>query len=132
MKISTQIDAFLTFLRACEQQYHMAVAEEQETNDLTNDLYHFMEFSDENPDKLLQMARELVKTRRRRRAAKDTVSELAPLQDWLLENQPVVRSLEALLGTVRKVERKNENRIYTPRILSSPPEPKTPKENYSG
>lgn len=78
MKASTQIDAFLTFLRDCEQQYHMAVSEEQEANDITNDFHHFMEFGDENPEDLLAMSRALVEARRRRRVAKNTISELTP------------------------------------------------------
>ena len=34
---SNQIEAFLTFLRDCEQRYHMAEADEQEANAITND-----------------------------------------------------------------------------------------------
>ena len=43
---SNQIEAFLTFLRDCEQRYHMAEADEQEANAITNDILHALELSE--------------------------------------------------------------------------------------
>lgn len=40
---SENIDIFLSFLRECEQKYHMAEADEQEANNLTQDILHSLE-----------------------------------------------------------------------------------------
>lgn len=112
---SNQIDTFLAFLRDCEQQFHMAEAEEQEANAVTNDIHHSMELEDHSKIELLQLAEELTEVRRQRRRAKDTISELTPVLEYLENNRADVKRLERLLGDVRKAERKTENRIYTPR-----------------
>ena len=43
---SEQIDMFLSFLRDCEQQYRMAEADEQETNNITQDILHSLELEE--------------------------------------------------------------------------------------
>lgn len=63
----------------------------------------------------LALAEELADTRRKRREAKDAIAETSPVVAWLEDNRAVVKSLERLLGEVRKAERIAENRIYTPR-----------------
>ena len=95
---STSIEDFLTFLRTCEQSYHMAEADEQEADSITQDLLHSIE------------------VRKLRRTAKDTMGQTAPILDWIEQNRSVVKGLEQLLGAVRKAERSAENRIYTPRV----------------
>ncbi len=112
---SGAIEAFLAFLRECEQRYHMAEADEQEANDEIQDILHSLELEEHEYREFAQMGKELKTARRRRRAAKDTMSETAPVLNWVEENRPVVKGLERLLGDVRKVERNAENRIYTPR-----------------
>ena len=112
---SNKIDDFLTFLRDCEQRFHMAEAEEQEANAITNDIHHSMEFLEHGDNDVLQLGRELIAARRQRRRAKDCMLETAPILAWLEENRQVVKSLERLLGEARKAERSIENRIYTPR-----------------
>lgn len=112
---SQHIDAFLTFLRDCEQRCHMAEADELEANAVTNDIHHALELEDHEPAELLALAEELADTRRKRREAKDAIAEASPVVAWLEDNRTVVKSLEKLLGDVRKAERFAQNRIYTPR-----------------
>ena len=112
---SPYIDAFLTFLRDCEQRCHMAEADELEANAVTNDIHHALELEDHDPAPLLALAEERADTRRKRREAKDAIAETSPVLAWLEDNRAVVKSLERLLGEVRKAERIAENRIYTPR-----------------
>lgn len=112
---SPSIDAFLAFLRDCEQRCHMAEADELEANAVTNDIHHALELEEHDPVELLALAEELADTRRKRRAAKDAIAETSPVVAWLEDNRAVVKSLERLLGEVRKAERIAENRIYTPR-----------------
>ena len=120
---SQQIDSFLTFLRNCEQRYHMAEADELEANAITNDIHHSLESSGftnwqlevQSDGEVLALGLELASIRRKRRAAKDILSETAPVLAWMEENRAVIKGLEQLLGEVRKAERAVENRIYTPR-----------------
>jgi len=112
---SEQIDAFLTFLRDCEQRFHMTEAEEQEANAVTNDIHHSLELEEHGDGEILQLAKELTQARRQRQKAKDEMDALSPVLLWVEENRSVVKGLERLLGDVCKAERRAENRIYTPR-----------------
>lgn len=112
---SPQLDAFLTFLRDCEQRYRMAEADEQEANAVTNDIHHSLELEEHTDAEVLALGLELSEVRRKRRTAKDVMAETAPVLAWAEENRTVIKSLERLLGEVRKAERSAENRIYTPR-----------------
>lgn len=114
--ISENIDAFLEFLRDCESQFKMAEAEEQEANAATNDINHFLELEEHDETEILRFAKELIKIRRQRRDAKNKIETLGPVLSWIDENMSVIKGLERLLGEVRKVERKAENRAYVPRI----------------
>lgn len=112
---SDQIEAFLTFLRGCEQRYHMSEAEELEANAITNDIHHDLELVEHSESELLELAFELTSARKKRRVAKDCMAETAPVLAWVEENRKTIKSLEQLLGEVRRAERSVENRIYTPR-----------------
>lgn len=112
---SQQIDSFLAFLRNCEQRYHMAEADELEANAITNDILHSLELEAHLDDEVMALGLELAGIRRKRRAAKDILSETAPVLAWMEANRTVIKGLEQLLGEVRKAERAAENRIYTPR-----------------
>lgn len=117
---SQQIDGFLAFLRDCEQRFHMAEADELEANAITNDIHHALELEDHSDSEILSLALELAGTRRKRRAAKDIMAKTAPVLAWMEDSRPVIKSLEKLLGEVRKAERAAENRVYTPRRRRDP------------
>ena len=72
---SQQIDSFLTFLRNCEQRYHMAEADELEANAITNDIHHSLELEVHSDGEVLALGLELASIRRKRREAKDILSE---------------------------------------------------------
>jgi len=118
---SKPIDDFLIFLRECEQRFHMAEADEQEANGITNDIHHSMELVDHDDSEILQLGHELIAARRQRRSAKDTMNETAPVLSWMDGNRATIKSLENLLGEVRKAERIAQNRIYTPRSRKDAP-----------
>lgn len=113
--VSKPIETFLDFLRETEQQYHMAEATETEANGLIQDALHSLEFEEHTYNEYAKLAKELKSARVSRRTAKDTMSQTLPILEWVDANRTVVRSLERLLGDVRKAERNTENRIYTPR-----------------
>lgn len=112
---SQRINEFLTFLRECEQGFHMAEADQQDANNETQDILHSLELEKHSYHERARLATVLAGVRQRRRQAKDRMAVLAPVLDWVDGNRPVVKSLERLLGDVRKMEKNAENRIYTPR-----------------
>lgn len=115
--ISQAIETFLGFLRQCEQSYHMAEADEQEANDETQDILHCLELREHSDEEFLALSKELRETRQKRRTAKDVMNTTQPVLDWLDENRPTVKSMERLLGEVRKAEKNIEGRFYTPKAV---------------
>lgn len=93
----------------------MAEADDQEANGATQDILHSLELQEHGYHEYAQLSRQLRDVRRKRRAAKDTMSFCAPVLSWAEANRNVVKGLERLLGDVRKAERSAEGRIYTPR-----------------
>lgn len=102
---SQQVDDFLTFLRECEQQYHMAEAEEQGAGDITQDILHSLELEEHDYHEYAKLSKDLRDVRKRRRRAKDTMYVINPVLSWSEENRAVIKSLERLLGEIRKAER---------------------------
>lgn len=127
-KISESVDAFLTFLRECEQLYHMARAEEKEANDLTQDILHSLELEPHRYHEYAAMAKELHSVRQKRRIAKDAAQLTELVVAWMSENRGVIKTLERLLGETRKEERQMSNRVYVPRVRK---EAENPAENKS-
>lgn len=113
--ISEQIDAFLTFLREAEQQYAMAQAWLDEAGWQTQDILHAIEFGRYDAKRTARLTRKLQEVRRQRRKAKDTLEFTGRVTAWVTENRLVIKSLERLLGDLRKLERRNQGRMYAPR-----------------
>lgn len=118
---SQGIETFLIYLRETEQRYHMAESDEQEANDMTQDILHSLELQEHDYHEFARLSKKLSGVRQKRRTAKDTMCEAAPVLDWIDANRPVIKSLERLLGDVRKAEKSTKNRIYTPRVRGDSP-----------
>lgn len=114
-EISKKIEELLDFLRETPRLYRIAEANEQEANDITQDILHSLELEDHDYHATAKLAKELKEARIMRRSAKDLMAVTAPVADWVDENKPVIKSLEQVLGYVRKAERNTEGRVYTPR-----------------
>ena len=114
--ISPPLEIFLDYLRECVQVYHIAEDGLAEADALTQDILHSLELEQHNETEYLALAKELAEARRKRRAAKDRLTVTAPVLGWLEGNQSVVKSMERLLGEIRKAERSTENRVYIPRV----------------
>lgn len=112
---SIGISSFLEYIRECNQNYRIAITEEQEANDATQDILHSIELEKNDYHSYAHLAIRLKEVRANRRDAKDIQIQLEPIVEWAEQNQNTIKSIERLLGDVRKAERKTENRIYTPR-----------------
>lgn len=112
---SETISGFLTFLREAAEQCRMSAAEEQLASDETQDILHRLELHDGTYAEDAQLAALLREIRRRRRQAKD-IRELAYQTSlWAEDEKKAVRSLEQLLGDIRKIENRHEERFYANR-----------------
>ena len=114
-KISVGIENFLEYMRQIEQLYHISIANEQEANDATQDILHSLELEEHDYHSSARIARKLKEVRQTRRAAKDLTLKTQVVVNWIDENRKTIKTLEQLLGEVRKMERNTENRIYTPK-----------------
>ncbi len=93
----------------------MAKMRQSEADNETQDILHRLELHNDSYHDMARMSRTLKEVRQNRRAAKDAVSELDPICGWAKENAKVLKSLEQLLGNVRKVEKSTQNRHYMDR-----------------
>lgn len=114
--ISKNIEDFLNFLRETEQQYNISVTTEKENDDATQDILHALELEKQSYHQYAEFAKKLCQIRKDRRVVKDFRMQSEPIVLWIDENKQIIKSLERLLGDVRKIEKKMENRTYIPKV----------------
>ena len=105
----------MDFLRESEQLARISKENEQEANDSTQDILHKLEIQPVSYHEAARLARKLAEVRQSRRMAKDIYNTVSLIVQWAEENKNVVKSLERLLGDVRKSEKFMQNRTYTPK-----------------
>ena len=93
----------------------MAASNEQEANDATQDILHAIELEEHDYHEMAKLGKRLKEVRQQRRAAKDIQEQARLVCEWADSNRQILKSLEQLLGSVRKAEKNVEGRIYTPR-----------------
>ena len=111
---SEYIDEFLTFLREAQMEHPMAGEQQDEANKETQDILHWIEFQQQEPrPEVSERIQDALHTiRQNRREAKDCETITGPVAAWIIQNEPVRKSLERLLGEVRKAEKSTQNRHY--------------------
>ena len=115
MKFSEGVESFLDLLREAESAYRISDATEQEANARTQDYLHSLELESHTYHEYAAISKELVEIRQERRKAKDTMAVTALICEWIENNNKTIKSLEHLLGELRKTETKQENRFYVPK-----------------
>lgn len=115
MKYSDNIESFLEFLRQAKREYQIAIAEEKEKDAASQDLDHYLELGDNGYHDMARIAKKRKQVRQERRQAKDRQQALKPVTDWMCQNPRVIKSLEELLGAVRRAEKALQGRTYTPK-----------------
>lgn len=115
MEESKHLEAFLSFLRNAKVEHQAAIEEETLTELETQDILHRLELYSDSYRERAKLANSLKLVRQRRRVAKDTYEVTKSIVRWAEDNKQVIRSLELLLGEVRKVEDRQEKRIYIPK-----------------
>lgn len=106
------LDTFLTFLRRANSEYNACKSLENSDNDATQDILHYIELEDHTYHDYAKLSKALKQIREDRREAKSTMEILGPIVEWAHKNERVVKDLEAVLGTMRKIERYSTNKHY--------------------
>lgn len=109
------LDQVLTQFRDAESALSIAHTELKQCDDRTRDILHDLELNDHTYHERGKLTTELVEIRRRRRVAKDTIELLNPLCTWLTNNSKQIHMLESVLGEMRKIDVRHENRMYWPK-----------------
>lgn len=116
-KISEQIKSFLDFIDECRELNSMAYSGVGEEDKRHQDLTHAIEF-EHDPEKIDRIGRRIHQNRIERRVYKDIYEITSPVVEFARDpqNKKTLDSARQLLGKVRKVESRQENRFYVPRI----------------
>ena len=116
-KISEQIKSFLDFIDECRELNSMAYSGVGEEDKRHQDLTHAIEF-ERDPEKIDRIGRRIHQNRIERRVYKDIYEITSPVVEFARDpqNKKTLDSARQLLGKVRKVESRQENRFYVPRI----------------
>ncbi len=109
---SKAVESFLAFLREADEQQRIANADEQYANDATQDILHRLELYDDPYERAAELAVMLREVRRRRRLAKDERELAEKVTAWKVDNISAIKSLERLLGAMRKQEESMKQRFY--------------------
>lgn len=115
MTNSEHLEKFLNFLRETQMKYQVAVAKEMDADEETQDILHRLELNEDTDEDIMKIVKIVKDVRRERREAKDTKIHAEPIIRWIKENEKVIKTLELVLGDVRKAEKRTENRYYIPK-----------------
>ena len=113
MNTSSQIKQFLDFVRSAETTSRLSDEDRIMYDGQIQDILHFLELNEVPYLDRKKLTDLLPDIRRSRRVAKDTMDTLAPLVRWMAEHKKAIRDLEQVLGSVRKEEDRQQNRVYS-------------------
>ena len=113
MNTSSQIKQFLDFIRSVETTSRLSDEDRTMYDGQIQDILHFLELNEVPYLDRKKLTDLLPDIRRSRRVAKDTMAMLAPLVRWMTEHKKAIRDLEQVLGSVRKEEDRQQNRVYS-------------------
>lgn len=109
------IQDFSTLIKSSSAEYDIYSKEVNDMDKATQDVLHQLELGEKIS--IPKWSKELVNVRKRRRYAKDMATLLEPMRNYYLDNKKSIDRLDIIVGEIRKVEKNQKNRIYTPRIL---------------
>lgn len=109
---SVTLSDFLNWLREVKSDYGHAQDTLKWCDDATQDILHKFELEPVKYKERARLATKLQNIRRERRAAKDMIRVMEDIAAWIDSNSAIIKSLERLLGSVRKAESKLDNRMY--------------------
>lgn len=112
---SETLSAFLIAVEQFRKDYKTANEDLAAANNELCDHEHRLELEDLNYHKQARIAGELSATLHKRRTAKDAIETLKPICEFYTDprNKLFFDALRNILGDMRKIEKRNEERYYT-------------------
>lgn len=110
--VGANVEGFLKFLKDASGELYAAKAEVDYCERKTQDILHELEIVDMTYHQRAHLSEELMNVRRQRREAKDMIELLTPLVEWAGNANLVIGKLQTCLGSIRKSEEKQKNRVY--------------------
>lgn len=110
--MSKYLEDFLSFLDGTEELYSIQRQNLSDRNGDQEDLLHYIELGKADGKARLALYSKFKRIRKERRRAKDDIAICEPIVEWITKNKPAINSLRNLLGSVRKIENRQENRSY--------------------
>ena len=92
---SIELNAFLSFLRTCEETNRLAILTENDMDRQTQDILHNIELNENSQYDYICQGFTLRDIRRKRRKAKDMKEATAPICSWMKENRKVITGTAA-------------------------------------
>lgn len=114
---SEQLTEILNMFRNVIPHYNYSYDKVGELDLLTQDYLHKLELVDLPYNERSKLATKLRKVRLERRKHKDIVERLEPLVKTVNKESKSLKSFEQTLGTMRKIEDRQQIRTYNPRVL---------------
>lgn len=117
MNIQEQLQAVRYILVEVPKLFNLAQKEFHKTNDETQDILHVLELGKLNAIEMSKITRQLKEVRQRRRKLKDELEILYEIRNFAFGDINE-HEINKLIGTVRKINDRHENRKYTMRVRS--------------
>lgn len=112
-EVAASIAAFLKFLKDASAELEVSKREVDYCERKTQDMLHELELIESMTyHERAHLSTDLVDIRRRRRAAKDMIELLTPIVEWRNDAKLIWDKLERVLGSIRKIEDRQKNRVY--------------------
>lgn len=113
--ISSFVEDFLSFLGDIQTTYNMATATLDEANLELCDLEHYLELETCNAATTAKIAKRIREVRKKRRQAKNSIEICEQMLSWIDLNKKPIDDLSNVLGKIRKMEDRQEARVYAVR-----------------
>lgn len=115
---SKHLEMFLAFLEECQNDYKKSQEFQKKQELLTQDIMHKFELEDMSYHEMAALSKTLKENRQERRRYKNLTEILEPVIGWIESNKKSINQLTNLMGQVRKIEKKQQERNYMPRVMS--------------
>lgn len=116
---SESISQIIDGLESLKKDYDYNLSMMKKCDDETQDYLHKLELEKLTQNQKAKISTALAKIRKQRRIYKDKLEELECCVEFSEKDYTLatINSLKQVLGKVRKVERKQRNRVYKNRVL---------------
>ena len=112
MVSTQQVEAINEIFLRVPAEYEEAQRQLVLCDDETQDILHRLELLPLTYHERARLAARLCEVRQERRKLKDSIESMEPLMNWIQEFGAAKNKLSSVLGEMRKVDGRHNNRVY--------------------